>query len=684
MNRESFDELADVVSEALMLIASDGRIEAVNRPAGLLLGNQLADQVVDRSIKEFLSQSERLEGFLDSCLRTSSEVIGSLHFANQDKSHIVLGRRLSGGHATQILLRVKSPAAAIEQFSVLNDKINQLNTEIKRRLDVETQLRLERDIAEFGRDIGIVLVRSGPLPTVLTRCCDLMVERLQAAFARIWLVDAESHELQLLASSGLYTHTDGGHARIPVGEFKIGRIAQKQMPYVSNRLVGDPEIHDQAWVQREGMQSFAGFPLIVDSVTLGVMAMFSRSPLGDTVAAAMGSVANGIALHIRKHTIEDGLARKTQALQEADRRKDEFLAMLSHELRNPLTPVRTGLDLLALEQSEYGDIVLLMQQQVEHLVRLVDDLLDMSRIMLGKIELRREPFDLKQLLAQAVAVFDDALLAAEQSCKLVVPEAHVWINADAMRIKQAIENLLKNACKYTDHGGDIELRLRVDAGQAIVEVTDSGIGIEPELLPQVFDLFTQSTRSLDRSQGGLGIGLTLVKNLVELHGGEVTATSPGLGQGSTFRISLPTSPAVMQPTAARGVSIASSRPLKILAVDDNRGARFVLARLFEKLGPYEVVTAEDGPSALAQLTCFTPQLIVLDIGLPGMNGYEIAKIIRRRPEGHTILLVALTGYGQKDDRRKSHEAGFDLHLVKPPGIQQLRELLIHPKLVPFT
>lgn len=683
MTPAAFDQFAANLNEALFLLSPDGVVQGVNRAAVTASGFMTQSEFLDRPLEEFVVGNVRDSylALLHACRQTSETTIGSVWFRGQEHSQRVSGRRVKASDRPYyLLLRIEPQQLAIKEFAFLNDKIEQANREIARRKSAEEQLRLERDVAEFGRDVGVALVHSGPLGEALQRCTALMVERLDASFARIWLADQEELQLTLVASSGLYTHLDGAHSRIRFGEFKIGRIAQSQQPHISRRLVGDVQIHDQDWVAREGMVGFAGFPLVVDGATVGVMGMFTKKDLSQAAESALESVANGIALRIRKQAIEDGLASQTLALQEAHRRKDEFLAMLSHELRNPLSPVRTGLDLLALEPSQHHETIALMQDQVEHLVRLVDDLLDVSRIMRGRVELRREPVQAFGLIQQAVRTLKSSIEHAGHNLTVHMPEDSVWLDVDSVRVIQVLENLLKNACKYTNPGGEIVVSCESDQKWLNVDVRDNGIGIDADLLPHVFDLFTQSSRSLDRSEGGLGIGLTLVKQLVELHGGSVAVESAGLNQGSLFRISLPVCTAPLYQPSELSVQSQDCPPIRILAVDDNRSARLVLSRLFSKLGPHEVVTAEDGPSTLQQIRTFAPHLVLLDIGLPGMDGFEVARVIRQQPCHDGILLVALTGYGQKEDRRKSREAGFDVHLVKPPGMQQLKELLQHPKL----
>jgi CheY-like chemotaxis protein len=354
--------------------------------------------------------------------------------------------------------------------------------------------------------------------------------------------------------------------------------------------------------------------------------------------------------------------------------------MLAHELRNPLAPIRSGLEILALAEGGNHATITLMQEQVQQLVRLVEDLLDVSRIMEGRIELRREPMMLSTLIGRSV----DAVhaLAGERQLELVVtlPEQPVWVSADPVRLVQVFGNLLNNAIKYTDTGGRIELTAETRDGQAIVTVRDTGIGIEPELLPRIFDLFTQSPRSLDRAQGGLGIGLTLVRRLVELHDGWVAAHSEGRGRGSTFTLCLPvTQPATQDGKTAAAPRARTVRPRRVLVVDDNPGAAGLLAVLLTELGAQEVETAQDGPSALQKIREWHPEIVLLDIGIPGMDGYQVAKAVRDMPGLDDVTLIALTGYGRDEDRRRSREAGFDLHLVKPVTSEELEQVLTEPR-----
>jgi PAS domain S-box-containing protein len=366
-------------------------------------------------------------------------------------------------------------------------------------------------------------------------------------------------------------------------------------------------------------------------------------------------------------------------MRDADHRKDEFLAMLSHELRNPLAPIRSGLDCLATDNSQAAEVVDIMRDQVEHLVRLVDDLLDMSRIARGKIDLRKEVVAVAAVVDRAVDSMAWAFKAKHQSLEVKVPDDPLYLDADPVRLVQVLGNLLNNASKYTPEGGHIEFSVARRNDQIAFQIADNGIGIERELLSRVFDLFTQSTRALDRAQGGMGIGLTLVRRLVELHDGSVSAESEGVGRGSRFTIKLPVCERPSLPKAKTVRPASEGR--RVLVVDDNYGAARLLTILLKKLGNHEVEVAHDGPSAVEQLTVFAPEIVLLDIGLPGMDGYEVARRMRSIVGDEQVLLVALTGYGQPEDISESKAAGFDEHLVKPPSIDMLQAILAHPRLV---
>lgn len=375
-------------------------------------------------------------------------------------------------------------------------------------------------------------------------------------------------------------------------------------------------------------------------------------------------------------------ARLYRKIVEADRRKDEFLAMLAHELRNPLAPVLNALHYLRNNDADPEALAQtrdIAERQVLHLARLVDDLLDVSRINSGKVQLRTEPIDVNSILAHAVEAARPIIEARRHEIHVHVPDDPLIVKADAARLEQILTNLLTNAAKYTEPGGRIDLSAERDETDALLRVRDNGLGIEPEVISHIFDLFTQEQRSLDRSQGGLGIGLTLVRRLVEMHGGQVVAESQGPGLGSEFLVRLPLLPALSILEDDESLDPAQnsdqdSSPLHILIVDDNVDGARMLTRLVQSWG-HEVSLAHDGPTGLEIALAQPIDVIVLDIGLPEMDGYQVARLVRERDQANPIVLIALTGYGQADDRRRSTEAGIDHHLVKPVDPPLLRKLL---------
>jgi PAS domain S-box-containing protein len=875
--------------------------------------------------------------------------------------------------------------AKVSGFVDLFEKTRQVKRQAERirqmeRRDFEERLAAENArlrervrLAAFGRDVAQALVRIDTLPAMLRHCAEALVRHLDGAFARIWIHNPAEGVLELQASAGLYTHLDGPHSRVPVGQYKIGLVAQERRPHLTNAVLDDPRVSDKAWAAREGMVAFAGYPLVVEDRLVGVMAMFARQALSDATLEAMASVADGIAMGVERKQAEaalreseeklrlmadtisqlawmarpdghifwynrgwydytgttpsqmegwgwqsvhdpaalpkvlenwkasiatgepfemvfplrgadgrfrpfltrvnplrdeagrilhwfgtntdiseqkraedasrfladasatlaavvdyestlqkvaglavprvadwcavdmveaDGSLRRlavvhvdpakvklaqevqrryppdpasphgppqvlrtgesdmvadipdallvqgardedhlrlvrelglksymcvplkgrgkvlgvvsflsaesgrryTEAdlafaeelasrsaiaienarlyaeLKEADRLKDEFLAMLAHELRNPLAPVRNALHIMK-QPGANGAMVQqvrdMAERQVQHMARLLDDLLDVSRISRGRIELRKEAVDVAALISRTVEAVRPLVEERRHELTVALPAGPLRVEADPTRLEQVLTNLLNNAAKYTESGGHIWLTAEQGGGEIVLRVRDTGIGIEPEMLPRVFDLFVQVARRLDRSQGGVGIGLTLVKKLVELHGGRIEASSPGLGRGSEFAVRLPALRDKPRAEKTRASGEDKAAPLlrrRVLVVDDNQDAADSLAMLL-RLAGQDVRAAYDGPSALTQANDFQPALVFLDIGMPGMDGYEVARRLRGESHLQGAVLVALTGWGQEEDRRRSTEAGFDHHLVKPVEPTALEELL---------
>jgi signal transduction histidine kinase/ActR/RegA family two-component response regulator len=365
----------------------------------------------------------------------------------------------------------------------------------------------------------------------------------------------------------------------------------------------------------------------------------------------------------------------------AHRRKDEFLALLGHELRNPLAPILTALELMKMRERDGASARerTVIERQVQHLVHLVDDLLDVSRITRGKIELKKVPVEIGQIVTQGVELASPLLEERSQVLSVSVLSRGLLVDADELRLAQAVANLLTNAAKYTEPCGKIGVSAHRETGRIVVRVTDTGSGIAPEILPHIFDMFVQGKRTIDRTEGGLGLGLTIVRSIVELHGGTVSAYSDGLGKGATIEVSLPAlSQQILELSVRSNLmdvgAVTNKLAKRVLVVDDNSDAAEMLADILRELG-HTTSVAHDGPTALAAALAFKPQVALLDIGLPVMDGYELARRLLEQPEMKKLSLFAVTGYGQESDRERSREAGFQEHLVKPIDLAQLVQLI---------
>ena len=410
--------------------------------------------------------------------------------------------------------------------------------------------------------------------------------------------------------------------------------------------------------------------------TLGNVTLLER-PL--RTATLLSTVQSAVRARQRQYQIRGHLeerARAVESLRIADQRKDEFLATLGHELRNPLAPLLTALHLLKAAGVTDPTVVRVsgvMERQIAHLVRLVDDLLEVSRITRGVIQIHREPIELAAVARSAVEISRPALIAARHTLHVDIPPEPIAVSGDAVRLTQVLANLLTNAAKYTRAGGTVWLIVRRDGERAVVTVRDNGIGIPPAHLDSIFDMFMQVDRSNRHAQGGLGLGLTIVRSLVAMHGGHVRARSSGPGAGSEFVVELP----LLESSVAPAASVVTPHELpsrRILVVDDNRDAAETLAALLTTLGA-QVSIAHSGQAALENLSVFNPDAVLLDIGMPEMDGYEVCRRIRSSEAHRDALLIALTGWGQERDFRRSRQAGFDHHLVKPPDIKKLCEVL---------
>lgn len=509
-------------------------------------------------------------------------------------------------------------------------------------------------------DWSSLCLELAPLPMALVEGAGHIVRYVNPAFCR--LLDKSAGQLVGIPFSGALPEQDGCMTMLD----RVYRTGNSESR--SEQQHARP--HHIFW-------SFTMWPVLADGRPVAVMVQVTEDEqlhekiLGMNEALILGSV--------RQHELTDAADAENARVKEADIRKNEFLAMLAHELRNPLAPIRSMLEIMKRADGD-GNLIKpalsTIERQVQILIRLIDDLLDVSRISRDKLRLRREDVDLASVIRHVVDASRPACESARLELTVTLPPQPVYLHADPARLEQVFGNLLLNACKFTRPGGRIWLSAERRGADAVVTVRDSGIGITSDMLPKIFEMFAQGDQTLERTQGGLGIGLTLVRRLVTMHGGSVQAFSGGADRGSEFVVRLPAliekpeslspDPPVGEPTPAPG--------RRILVVDDNHDAANALSILLTQSGN-ETHLAFDGEEAVAAAAKFRPEVILLDIGMPKLNGYDAARQIREQPWGKDMVLVALTGWGKDEDRRKTADAGFDGHLVKPVEYAALTQLL---------
>jgi len=598
---------------------------------------------------------------------------------------VLIGRRITvpmaalSGVARAIGRRelVQPPATDIREVrEVVDSLVAAAGQRDRAEAEREAVLGREREaraaaeaLAAIARTIN-TLDLAAALQNITESACAL----LRAHVATVFRLDPDSGNLVLMAGGGPRGATPNRHAIVPRGTGLVGLAVHAREAIVSDDILADPRVvyppDMRARVEAQRHRVGLAVPLMVQNRITGALfvgALPGRAFSPDEVRVA-GTFADLAAGAVANAELFD-------EMQRANRAKDEFLAMLGHELRNPLNAIGSAASLLGLgaggpDVAERARAVI--HRQVQHLARLVEDLLDVSRVTSGKIVLLRQPTDLGEVVASVVASWRAAGRFARH--RVAAETAPVWVDADPTRLEQVVGNVLANALKYTPEGGAITVRVAADGERARLEVEDTGAGISPELLPRIFELFVQGERTLDRAQGGLGIGLTLTRALVDMHGGTVEAHSAGPGRGATFTIRLPRIPVPAAPAGAAAGRPATPRPRRIVVVEDNADAREMLRLQLERDG-HEVHAAATGPSGVELAESIRPDVVFIDIGLPGLDGYEVARRIRAEDWGKSILLVALTGYGQVDDRRRALEAGCDVHLTKPVFPERLAEVL---------
>ena len=654
----------------------EGRIVSWNASAEQLFGYR-ADEVIGNSVTLLIPpelQSEELT-ILEK-LRRGERI-----------DHYETVRVAKDGHRIEVSLTI----------SPIRDGAGRIIGASKIARDFTARKRDEQRLAtQYG--VTQALAESATLSQAAERILYAICGHLGWKVGTLWVVDDQS---QTLCCAQFY------HApEVQVPEFEQstrqlvfqreeglpGRVWATGKPVWIQDVVADDNF-PRAWVASAGgLHSGLGLPITLNQQVLGVMEFFSeeiRQPEPEVIAMmkAIGSqigqfIERQRASELRKATAAEN-ARLLASLQEADQRKDEFLAMLAHELRNPLAPIRNAVQIIrrkGLPVPELQWSTEVIHRQTNQLTRLVDDLLDISRITRGKVEMRKETVELSEVLNSALEASRPLIEKWEHKVTICLPPRPVRLFADPTRLTQVFLNLLNNAAKYTDQGGHIELKAELEGNDVVVMIRDNGIGISPEMLPRIFEPFAQVDRSLARAQGGLGIGLTLVQRLLALHGGTIEARSEGPGKGSEFiaRVPIASGPAADTSAGASTKDPATALPSRrILIVDDNRDAADSLGMLMRMLG-HEVHTAHDGLEAVGAAAAFQPEVVLLDIGLPKLSGYEAARRIREQKGCAAVRLIALTGWGQSEDRRRTQEAGFDYHLTKPVEIDLLQEILAEP------
>jgi PAS domain S-box-containing protein len=548
-------------------------------------------------------------------------------------------------------------------------------------IDITDRKRFEEALATSARRMSALyeltdrLQRISSVADVYETAMDAIIKALGCSRAAILLFDEEG-VMRFVASRGLsqaYRKAVEGHSpwrptEIDASAFGVADVRSMEI-----------DAGVKAAILNEGIAALAFVPLVSERRLIGKFMIYCDAPRdfehGEFDVAL--TIGHQVAFAVQRRRVEEERQRAVEALREDDRRKDEFLAMLSHELRNPLAPLRNAVQVLRL--TEYGSAQTtglhdMMSRQIDHLVRLVDDLLEMSRISRGTLDLKKERVALAIIVQNAVETSDPLIRSAGHRIEIDLPAETLWTDGDPVRLAQILSNLLNNAARYTPPGGRISVRAREDGAMLAITVRDTGIGIAPEVLPRVFEMFNRGDRSSAGGEPGLGIGLALSSRLAKMHGGSIEARSDGKGTGSEFTLRLPlaeSGDAVTAAATSAGADIAQQR---ILIVDDNCDAGDSLGMLLQCLGA-DVRIARDGSEALREFADYQPAVVLLDIGMPEMDGYEVARRIRTSFPGRRTPLVAVTGWGQEEDKKRAREAGFDHHLIKPADVHALQTLL---------
>jgi signal transduction histidine kinase/DNA-binding response OmpR family regulator len=611
-----------------------------------------------------------------------------------DEMHAARGYSLG---AVDYILSPVIPEVLRTKVSVFVD-LYRKNEQVKRQAEQRVTLAREqaaRAIAEeatrrsqflaeastkLTNSLDFEATRSSLLELVVPDLADLAGVTTACDNGQLWLTEIA----WVSPSDGSVHATSFDSSEGPDNELRAGVrtvLASGKQQIMERLTVGYPA-EEKGLSADQFLQTATAIPLLARGRILGALTLARRASAEPFSPA---DLALGADLAGRAAVALDN-ARLYREAQEADRQKNEFLAMLAHELRNPLAPIRSAVQVLLSDRASHGQQQWskeVIARQVQQMVRMVDDLLDVSRITRGKITLQPEPVDIRAVVADAVETSRPVVDQRRQELSVSLPTEPLRVKGDAARLAQVVANLLNNAAKYTEEGGQIWLNVESENGEVIVRVRDTGVGIAPEMLSRIFEPFAQADRSIDRSQGGLGIGLTLARRLIELHGGRISVQSDGPGKGSEFVVRLPALPNLEEVRMSNGRHSGSLQPtrMRTLIIDDNVDGADSLALLLGTLG-LDVRTAYDGPSGLIAASEFQPEVVLLDIGLPHMDGYEVARRLRGELSLKESLLIALSGYGQAEDRQRSKDAGFNHHLLKPVSCDVLLDLIYSRSALP--
>ncbi len=554
--------------------------------------------------------------------------------------------------------------------------------DITERKQAEEALAQRTRLASLSAEVGVALTQKGSLQEILQDCAESLVQHLDAAFARIWTVDREGKILELQASAGLYTHINGPHGRVPVGQFKIGLIAQERQPHLTNAVWDDPRVGDKEWAKREGMVAFAGHPLIVEGRLLGVMALFARHRLTDVTLQALASVADGIALGIERKQNEDDLRQAKEAAEASSRTKSQFLANMSHELRTPMNAILGYSEMLQEEAEEEGldsftPDLQKIQNAGKHLLALINDILDLSKIEAGKMELYLEDFDIAKTVQDVAGTVQTLVTKKNNRLEVSCPPDIGFMRGDLTKVRQSLFNLLSNAAKFTENGS-VSLAVRREDSFYIFDVQDTGIGMTTEQMAGLFEAFSQADASTTRKYGGTGLGLAITRRFCRMMGGDVSVQSVPEA-GSTFTMRLPSSVRPLSEAAAEqtlGLVSGSDGAVPVqndtvLVIDDDPAARDLMSRFLSREG-FHPETAASGEEGLRLARQIHPVAITLDVMMPGIDGWTVLQRLKADPETQNIPVIMLT---MVDDRNIGFALGAADYMTKPIDRARLSAIL---------